>query len=1347
MAEEPKPFVLILPQGSVQKTDTSIPLMVGKTLPKREVLKLTRDKVVQHMEKVIWVVTYAYGDNYYDVQKGSSLVLDFDFGTGQLTPTGNYSNDNQTKHKRVFNTTGIKLQVGDQCIVGYRGQDVKQKPFIKSVFRRPFGQQTEVVVAPPEDPIVDIPVVANTWVQHSGYWFTPKRSITPQKVFYTADPATVEVTNETVAWEVVESTTWLHFSYELLDTEDFEVRVDSVATWSGPPGPSGVTVFGTSARPDLGIPRSHTAWVVPSVYTSEVVMADYKHYELSTGDTSTFIDTPSVADGGSDALTSTMQFRGIALFPYEENQIVAALTGEYSQNGSVDTTVYGYQDTITATAETEGQVFNTAEEPIALPEIYASPIAPYGLQGGLALQEEGPGSYALLLTSLNGSTAVCQYLVKENLDTFYSESFTGDGVQTEFVIGGGPASYTTPGGTVSGPAKYIESVLEIRIAGVPQSSFSYSFFEDTVTFMVPPPNGDDVSMDLEAWDVVQQEDLVDGNVSEFTLAHTPAITLIWVDIDSEALLPHARLNTTTGVVTWLQFIADGEEVILVYDYAQNLGDAYDITKVTVIEKNVQTEGQTTLETPVSGVVSANPVLPFSSSAGRSYYKGGAGQLFYDVVKDCYTIAGPLGIYWRSRTPLTLPAPSQANPSVHYTHTAWPADGTSADRYYVEDLEMSIARRPQPWLGFSAAGPYALQGSWARVGGFRGDTAFNIHLWRRDPVSYVWALRASIPVTSLCGDHSEEYPIRVCGHGMVGLETGGPSNNTAKNTNWPCLRNYDGWVVGASWIVHDYANDFAGSPVTTPDTIGWADAGLTINVISPSSGVIKASLTLRCDKTTVLDGYLDHRYNVDKAVTDSIAGTASVIDKYVTNNPAYWPPASGSDPLEPYLGQISWIGVSDFFADPPDGQTWFIGTQLTSADDGDEPRILNYPGAPSIQGGGSPTYGINWRNDSTNENTPENIIQSCSLAVDETNHIYATVSFPVWVRTQDYLYTNPEPVQVVTHTTVYEYAGGIYTNPNGFTDVPLGGLASSIISTSAYGGPYAMFHPSAYTGVASLFNRLRFYPETVFLGPDELGQDHWEYVATTITIVYTEWVISSELSAVPYSMARCAEFPTFLGFQCSPMPYMGYKVVDYTSGTKKQYASVRKLFLMKFHYQDNEITETWRKDVTEYCTSIFGPSVPAMVDNLPNDHDLIAETIAVGRFIFLLRIGGRVDFEATTIPIQTKNYLEAYENGESAPLTYVHRVDIGASSVLDSMTCDVDADGREHVTIVGSAKTTTVHFAAVLSDPPTVTHKTWGGYVSQPPAPQATYQADRMARGADSYYWEDSNNTIKRREMQ
>lgn len=97
---------------------------------------------LQHLDRQLWVVTKAYGDNYYDIQKGSTLVLDYSFATGLLDTEGDYKNDSPQKHIRVWNATGIKLEAGDTCRISLRGHDNSQKPFISSAVRMPFGQYT-----------------------------------------------------------------------------------------------------------------------------------------------------------------------------------------------------------------------------------------------------------------------------------------------------------------------------------------------------------------------------------------------------------------------------------------------------------------------------------------------------------------------------------------------------------------------------------------------------------------------------------------------------------------------------------------------------------------------------------------------------------------------------------------------------------------------------------------------------------------------------------------------------------------------------------------------------------------------------------------------------------------------------------------------------------------------------------------------------------------------------------------------------------------------------------------------------------------------------------------------------
>jgi len=1202
-----------------------------------------------------------------------------------------------------------------------------------------------------------IPISPDIWSQHMGYWFNPSRSNSPQKVFGMQDPVSTQILNETLTWEQIGPDVFIHFSQIVSFSLAFNIEVDTTPTWVGPPGPFGVWIETIGPRNDLGIPNDHSFFLLSNTtYTTEVVTADYYYANLGAGDTSNFINTGNFVGGGSDALGSALQFRGIVLFPQAASeQIVSILSANYSANGGVTQTSF-YQDNIYIGVPEEGQFVNTTHLPNALPNIYSSPLPIYQMQGGTILFELTPGTYGLSVFPLD--TCDLWLLYKDNYDSNYFEQFTGDGVQTVFEIAGGPISYYTPGGNVDGPGAVIEIVTDIQVNGISQTPLDYSIFEGTITFVNPPGNGETIDCYLEVYSVVNTV-VENPPAFDFTyvIAQAGAFKALYLECQSVDCTSYIYIDWNTATLMYLYPFVDGDQITLEYNYTENIGAAYDIDGLKIIEKNAQTNVQTILNTNLSAYP-ANPIIVSAGQASRQYYPSyqptrGAGQLFYDVETDSYTIAGPTGLIWRSRTPSEQPAPAQAVPAVHSTHTPWSSDGTSADKQIVEDLALSVPRRAMPWLGFSAAGPYGLQGSWARVGGYRGDTDFLIRFWKRNPTTFIWEEVATRSVTTICGTPDNSYPVRVCAQGVTGLENLVLPSAPGMNTTWPCLRNYEGWVVAASWIVHNYANDFAPNPVATPSEFGWKDAGLTINVLSPITGAIKASITFKCDKDLVIDEYVDRRTQVNNDLASATAFNNAVIDKYANGNMAYWPPLSGLDPAPPWLGQISWIGVSDFFADPPAGQTWFINAWLRNLL-ADNPGTRGYPGAPSIQGigEGNAPLGIFWTNDSTNENTPENRQLPCNIVIDDDNFIYITVAFPTWKRLQDILNTqqSQQPTRIVTRTTVYNYAGGIYNNSNLFVDIPLGGLATSIQGTFAYGGPFPMFHPSVYTGIASLFNVLRFYPNVTFIGndPNPPYSPQFQYDPTTVTINWSEWQINPGHTATPYSMLFCAEFPTFIGFQCSPMPYLGFKTIDFDSDTIQQYiGTFRRLFLMKLRYSDNAITEVWRKDVTEYGTPRFPPQVPALNQNVPSDSGSVPYTLAIGRFIFILRFEGREDLADVSPPnVVLKNYVEAYLNGATEPGPPVHRTDIGTFLTTDKMTVDIDSTGREHVTISGTTKQTTIVYNLTLATPPTVTNKATGNVSGEPVIPQSSANAERMARGSDSYYWDDYSNNIKRREM-
>lgn len=130
-------FVLRLP-----KTLSFQGQMAFSRIDERKTQKLIVNTVTESLERQLWVVTKAYGDNYYDIQKGSSYVLSFDFNTGKLSPTGSYSDGNQLRHLRCWNAAATKLVEGTLVRIAYRAHNVSQKPYIKAVVNMPFGQKT-----------------------------------------------------------------------------------------------------------------------------------------------------------------------------------------------------------------------------------------------------------------------------------------------------------------------------------------------------------------------------------------------------------------------------------------------------------------------------------------------------------------------------------------------------------------------------------------------------------------------------------------------------------------------------------------------------------------------------------------------------------------------------------------------------------------------------------------------------------------------------------------------------------------------------------------------------------------------------------------------------------------------------------------------------------------------------------------------------------------------------------------------------------------------------------------------------------------------------------------------------
>ena len=133
-------------------------------IPQSNLIRTVNQQITTHQERNIWVVTKVYGDGYYDIQRSSSMVFEFNFQTGKLETQGTFTNDNPNKHLRVWNCLLTKLEIGDQCRIGYRDNNVTQKPQIMTLVRQASGQKTAL------DPVVPpTPTDIVYWLQSNAY--------------------------------------------------------------------------------------------------------------------------------------------------------------------------------------------------------------------------------------------------------------------------------------------------------------------------------------------------------------------------------------------------------------------------------------------------------------------------------------------------------------------------------------------------------------------------------------------------------------------------------------------------------------------------------------------------------------------------------------------------------------------------------------------------------------------------------------------------------------------------------------------------------------------------------------------------------------------------------------------------------------------------------------------------------------------------------------------------------------------------------------------------------------------------------------------------------------------------
>lgn len=210
--------------------------------------------------------------------------------------------------------------------------------------------------------------------------------------------------------------------------------------------------------------------------------------------------------------------------------------------------------------------------------------------------------------------------------------------------------------------------------------------------------------------------------------------------------------------------------------------------------------------------------------------------------------------------------------------------------------------------------------------------------------------------------------------------------------------------------------------------------------------------------------------------------------------------------------------------------------------------------------------------------------------------------------------------------------------------------------------------------------------------------------------------------------------------------IGIRLFDYTPKYVKNYAVKYKTYLMKFKVNDETITETWRKDITQYTN--FPADIDGYAQNTlanPREAD-VPYTLACGRFIFV----AREDMLTDPSDLESSNdaYLEVYENTPEAVPTRLQNIKLDNINTVEFMTCGIDADGHEYVLVYGSPSYwITLVFSGGLLDAPGVTNQATGfdDEPSQPYSPDSRVKANILARAGNNYFWGDAQS-YKRKEI-
>lgn len=1077
-----------------------------------------------------------------------------------------------------------------------------------------------------------------------------------------------------------------------------------------------------------------------------------------------FLDTLT----NEDALENALNFRGLVAFPQGDDQIIATLTAVYEPAGELEHSETQHEDIdFVIEEEASPPEFQVEGRSFVLSQIPDPPIPddldpsyehtpPEGFSPTVLYPISSPQTFGLAMRP--SVFAVVDYLYSFVDLEDHTDNFAGDGVQTDFNPGGDPQTYTlSTGGTIVGPAAWIDHLwAPPEVDGIPD--LLATFFEGTVRFSFAPDPGAYIEIFATYAYLTNYSETLFGDGPVFSLSLTGVekayLILRAGAADGTDTTPNALL-TATGVV-FLAIFVPGDSIAFTYQYSVTSGETWNIAALRIIEKNVNTSIQVILDTPLPEPFLAH----FKSFSDGSTVLGNdlakLGQLFYDPLSGSYTIAGPTGLIWRDRV---VDLESAGGP--HFTLMPWPDSGFSQDGNLLYSDLTTVPRLPQPWYGLSAASKFAITGAWNRVGGAetypgagdQSDTEAFLPMYRRN-VSNVWENHHTLDVKTLAQSPTSGR-LNVLGSCYTGINLYATYPYTEGNdTSHPMTRNLVAWIVACGWNVTGYNGETGtsngGAGGQSP--VGWLDAGLTLNAIDPNTGAILSQHTLKCDSDEIFYIYEDPMAAINQQIEDGPAFIASVIDKYVNNNPIYWPPTSGSVPAQPIIGFETYGATPGFFEYPPgSGDAFFMVGRLTGLEE-QGAQIRQFPGLPGFDPQGYELLTYSSENPSRQMNP--------KLLLDELNNLYLYLYMRIWETFGPELSdANGGVVKYVTGSVTHPHASNGTPQPQPLYEIvstenlliATGGDPPDGITSSNFGLVIAPSFPLQFS------NEFRsvawFYPVTA-AGFDPMGTPLFTSPANTLIFTWKSYTFNPTFAGITGTytgLPRPIETLTFSGWIEVPQNYAGFITYDYVSDWTAQYFTLPRLILYKIHFDEaaKTFTEIWRKDTTELLPALGydPPRAP-----IPEAFWAVSRAVA-GRYIFDLRPAPQDYLTSNTLYLLHLNVLE---NGSTAPgdparveIPNSLRDNLGLVEFYD-MIADVDNLGREIVTVWHvPAESPTLYLTIITfpeTGPPGIEQIEIE--LSSPPNfpnPTTSPILKRLIRVNNSYYWDDRNGKIYRKE--